>query len=299
MNASPTVFFLQILVSGLVVGSVYALVALGFVLIYKASDVINFAQGEFLLVGGYVSLTMMVAYKVPLLPAILLTLFFGVVVGTVVEKFVLRPLIGEPIISMIMATIGLSSALRGIIQMIWGTDTRTFPGIFPQEPVRFGQVVVSEVYLWSLGIALVLLVLFSLFFKFSTLGVAMRATADDQQASLSMGISVKRVFAVAWAISAMVSAIGGILLGNINGVNGSLAQIGLKVLPVAILGGLDSIPGAIIGGFTIGVLENLAGGYLDPLVGGGVKEVAPFVVLVVILMIKPFGLFGKEIIERV
>ena len=299
MNASPTVFFLQILVSGLVVGSVYALVALGFVLIYKASDVINFAQGEFLLVGGYVSLTMMVAYKVPLLPAILLTLFFGVVVGTVVEKFVLRPLIGEPIISMIMATIGLSSALRGIIQMIWGTDTRTFPGIFPQEPVRFGQVVVSEVYLWSLGIALVLLVLFSLFFKFSTMGVAMRATADDQQASLSMGISVKRVFAVAWAISAMVSAIGGILLGNINGVNGSLAQIGLKVLPVAILGGLDSIPGAIIGGFTIGVLENLAGGYLDPLVGGGVKEVAPFVVLVVILMIKPFGLFGKEIIERV
>lgn len=299
MNGSPAVFFLQILVSGLVIGSVYALVALGFVLIYKASDVINFAQGEFLLVGAYVSLTMMVAYKVPLFPAVLLTLVVGVIVGTLVEKFVLRPLIGEPIISMIMATIGLSSTLRGIIQMIWGTDTRTFPGIFPQEPARFGQVVVSEVYLWSLGIALVLLVLFSLFFKFSTMGVAMRATADDQQAALSMGISVKRVFAVAWGIAAVVSAIGGILLGNINGVNGSLAQIGLKVLPVAILGGLDSIPGAIIGGFTIGVLENLAGGYLDPLVGGGVKEVAPFAILVIILMIKPFGLFGKEIIERV
>jgi len=199
----------------------------------------------------------------------------------------------------IMATIGLSSLMRGIIQFIWGTDTRVFPPVFPQTPVRIGEVVVSQVYLWSLGLALLLLIIFALFFKFTITGIVMRAVADDQQAALSMGISVKRVFAITWAIAAVVAAVGGILLGNINGVNSSLAHLGLKVLPVAILGGLDSIPGAVIGGLIIGVLENLAGGYLDPIFGGGVKEVAPFVILVLILLIRPYGLFGKEIIERV
>ncbi|GAW92677.1 branched-chain amino acid ABC transporter permease [Calderihabitans maritimus] len=292
-------FFLQLLVSGLVVGAVYALVALGFVLIFKASDVINLAQGELLLVGAYVSLALMASYKLPFIAALVLTILFAVLLGMAIERVVLRHFIGEPIISVIMVTIGLSSVMRGVIQMIWGTETRTFPPLFPQEPVYFGPVVVSQVYLWSLGIALVLLVLFTLFFKYSSMGIAMRATADDQQAALSMGISVKVIFATAWAIAAVVSGIGGILLGNINGINSSLAHIGLKVLPVAILGGLDSIPGAIIGGFIIGVLESLAGGYLDPVFGGGVKEVAPFVVLVFILMIKPYGLFGKEEIERV
>ena len=163
---------------------------------------------------------------------------------------------------------------------------------------------VSEVYLWSFGLSFVLLAIFSVFFRFSKYGVAMRAVADDQSAALSMGISVKVVFALAWVIAAVVSAIGGVLLGTINGINISLTSFGLKVLPVAILGGLDSIPGAIIGGLTIGVLENLSGGYLDPFLqqigwGGGMKEVAPFLFLVVILMIRPYGLFGKEIIERV
>ncbi|MDI6709322.1 MAG: branched-chain amino acid ABC transporter permease [Thermoanaerobacterales bacterium] len=292
-------FFLQLVVSGLVVGSVYALVALGFVLIYKSSDVINFAQGEFLLVGAYVSLALVAGYKVPFLPAVLLTLLGCVLLGVVVERLVLRPFIGEPVISMIMATIGLSSLMRGVIQVIWGTDTRTFPPIFPVEPVHLGGVVVSQVYLWSLGLALGLLALFTLFFKYSSTGIVMRAAADDQTAALSMGISVKRVFAITWAIAAVVAAIGGILLGNINGVNPTLASIGLKVLPVAILGGLDSVSGAIVGGFAIGLIESLAGGYLDPIVGGGVKDVTPFVVLVIVLMLRPYGLFGKEIIERV
>ena len=293
------IFLLELVITGLVVGSVYALVALGFALIYKASDVINFAQGELLLVGAYVTLVLVVTYQVPFLAALAISLLVSGVLGILIERLVLRPFIGEPVISVIMATIGLSSALRGLIQVIWGTDTRTFPLIFPQAPVQLGPVAVSQVYLWSLAAALVLLGLFTLFFKYSTFGVAMRATADDQQAALSMGISVKFTFALAWSIAAVVSTIGGVLLGNINGVNPSLGTIGLKMLPVAILGGLDSIPGAIIGGFAIAVLENIAGGYLDPLVGGGVKDVAPFVVLVVILMLKPYGLFGKEIIERV
>ena len=293
------IFLLELVITGLVVGSVYALVALGFVLIYKASDVINFAQGELLLVGAYVTLLLVVTYKVPFLAALAISLLVSGVLGILIERLVLRPFIGEPVISVIMATIGLSSALRGLIQVIWGTDTRTFPLIFPQAPVQLGPVAVSQVYLWSLAAALVLLGLFTLFFKYSTFGIAMRATADDQQAALSMGISVKFTFALAWSIAAVVSTVGGVLLGNINGVNPSLGTIGLKMLPVAILGGLDSIPGAIVGGFVIAVLENIAGGYLDPLVGGGVKDVAPFVVLVVILMLKPYGLFGKEIIERV
>ncbi|MDG4657485.1 branched-chain amino acid ABC transporter permease [Ectobacillus antri] len=292
-------FFLQILVTGLVIGSIYALVALGFVLIYKSSDAINFAQGEFLLVGTYICLTLVTAYNIPFIAALIMTLLFSAVLGLVVERVVLRPFIGEPVISMIMATIGLSSILAGIVHVVWGHETRVFPKVFPEGTVKIGTIVVAPVYIWSFFIVLVLLGAFTLFFKYSKMGIAMRATADDQQAALSMGISVKTVFAVAWAIAAVVSAVGGVLLGNINGVNSSLALIGLKVLPVAILGGLDSIPGAIAGGFIIGVIESMTGAYLDPYFGGGLKEVVPFIVLVFILMFKPYGLFGKREIERV
>lgn len=291
--------FVQLTVSGLVLGSIYALIALGFVLIYKSSDAINFAQGELMLIGTYVALTLVASYHVPFLIAFLITLAFSAALGLLVERVVLRPFIGEPILSMIMATIGLSSLLGGVVHVIWGTDTRVFPTVFPDTPLNLGGIVISPVYLWSLVIVFILLGLFSLFFKYSKMGIAMRACADDQSASLSMGISVKKVFAATWAISAMVSSVGGILLANINGVNSSLSSIGLKVLPVAILGGLDSIPGAIIGGFIIGILEGWAGGYVDQLVGGGVKEVIPFVILVLILMVKPYGLFGKKEIERV
>jgi len=292
-------FFLQMLVTGIVVGSVYALVALGFVLIYKSSDAINFAQGEFLLVGTYVCLTLVASYDIPFIAAILITLVFSAALGLVVERIVLRPFIGKPVISMIMATIGLASVMAGIVHIIWGHETRVYPKVFSDKPLQLGDVVIAPVYAWALIIVVIMLVIFTLFFKYSKLGIAMRATADDQQAALSMGISVKTIFAVAWAIAAIVSAVGGVLLGNINGVNSSLSTIGLKVLPVAILGGLDSIPGAIIGGILIGIIESLTGGYLDPLVGGGLKEVIPFIILVLILMFKPYGLFGKKEIERV
>jgi branched-chain amino acid transport system permease protein len=293
-------FFLQLAINGLVVGSIYALVAMGFVIIYKSTSVLNFAQGEFLLLGAYVSLVLLTRYHVPFYATVLLTLGFAVVLGLAIERLILRPMIGEPVVSVIMVTLGLSSILRAVVQGIWGTDTRPFPEIFPSAPVMIGSVPVSRAYAWSLGCVVVLLVLFSLFFKYSRFGIAMRATAFSQQVALSMGISVRRMFALAWAIAAAVSAIGGILLGAVRtGVDQSLALIGLKVLPVVILGGLDSILGAIVGGLLIGVLENLAGGYLDPVFGGGVKEVAPFVILVSILMIKPYGLFGKVHIERV
>jgi branched-chain amino acid transport system permease protein len=292
--------FLQLVLNGLVIGSIYALVGLGFVVIYKSSSILNFAQGELLMLGAYVCLAVMTSAKVPFLPAFLLTLAFSVVLGIALERLLLRPMIGEPVISVIMLTLGLSSVLKAIVQGIWGTDTRPYPELFPTTPVRIGPLPVSQGYLYSVGSVAVLLLLFSLFFRYTRAGIAMRATAFSQQVALSMGISVKRIFALSWSIAAVVSAVGGVLLGGVRGgVDGAFALFGLKVIPVVILGGLDSVLGAIVGGLVMGVLENLSGGYLDPIFGGGVKEVAPFIALVAILTFKPYGLFGKVKIERV
>lgn len=292
-------FFLQLLINGLVTGSIYAMVALGFVLIYKATGILNFAQGELVLVGAYVCWCLVVQFHLPFLAAFVLTLIFAILLGLLLERCFLRPMIGEPIISVIMLTIGLADLLRAIVQAIWSTDTRVFPQVFPSAPVHLGNFAISQVYLWSSICALFFLIIFTLFFKFSKTGIAMRAVADDQLAAQSLGISIKKVFAMAWCISAVVSAIGGVLLGNINGINSSLSFIGLKVFPCVILGGLDSVPGAIIGGLTVGVLESLSGGYLDQYVGGGIKDVFPFVILIIILMVKPYGLFGTEEVERI
>ena len=293
-------FFLQLVLNGLVIGSIYALVGLGFVIIYKSSSILNFAQGEFLMLGAYVCLAVFSTSKVPLAIAFVLTLGFSAILGVLMERVLLRPMIGEPVISVIMLTLGLSSILKAVVQAIWGTDTRPYPDIFPTAPVHIGPLPVSQGYLYSLASVVVLLVLFTAFFRLTRAGIAMRATAFSQQVALSMGISVKHMFALAWSIAAVVSAVGGVLLGGVRGgVDGAFALFGLKVIPVVILGGLDSIAGAIVGGFIMGILENLSGGYLDPIFGGGVKEVAPFIALVAILAVKPFGLFGKLKIERV
>lgn len=292
-------FFLQMLTNGIVVGSIYGLVALGFVLIYRSSGALNLANGEFVLFGPYICLVLMTSYNVPFYIALIITLIVSGILGLIVERLVVRPLQHAPAISVIMATLGLASLLAGAIHMIWGHGTKTFPQVFPATPVRFAGVIVTPVYLWSFVIVMALLVVFSLFFKYSKMGLAMRAVADDQQAALSMGMSIKFVLAVTWAIASMVAAIGGVLLGNISGVSPMMSTIGLTVLPVVILGGLDSVLGAIVGGFLIGIIQNIAGGYLDPLVGGGLKEVVPFIIVMIILMIKPYGLFGSKGIERV
>jgi branched-chain amino acid transport system permease protein len=260
-------FFLQLVLNGLVIGSIYALVA---------------------------------AHHVPLWAALLLTLAFFGGMGVLLERVLLRRMIGEPIISVIMLTLGLASILKAIVQGIWGVETMPYPRIFPSDPVMIGPLPVSQGYLWSMASVAVLLVALSAFFKYTRAGIAMRATAFSQQVALSMGISVKHIFALTWSIAAIVSAIGGVLLGGIRGgVDGGFALFGLKVIPVVILGGLDSVLGAIVGGLVMGILENLSGGYLDPVFGGGVKEVAPFIALVAILAVKPYGLFGKVKIERV
>jgi branched-chain amino acid transport system permease protein len=292
--------FLQLIVTGLVIGSVYALVAMGFALIYKSTSIINFAQGEFVLVGGYVCLWLYSDMGLPIVVAFIISMMIAVLMGVMLERLILRPMIGEPIISVIMVTIALAAVLKALVTILWSTQIRVFdPPIFSQKALEFGAVRVSEVYLWTIGFAFLFLAVFAAFFKFTRVGISMRAVANDQQVAQSMGISVKRVFAISWSIGALVSAVGGILVGNINGVNITLSDFGLKVFPAVILGGLESIGGAIIGGLTIGVLENIMGSYLDVYLGGGVKEIAPFIVLILILMIKPYGLFGIKEIERV
>ncbi|MCP4575734.1 MAG: branched-chain amino acid ABC transporter permease [Deltaproteobacteria bacterium] len=288
---------MQFLMSGLSMGSIYALVALGFVLIYKSTSILNLAQGEFLMVGAYFCLSMTLDFGLGFVASFLLTMVFSVILGLAVERLVLRPLIGEPIISVIMVTLGLTYIMRGLVIMIWGNDIRQF-NIFPAQPIDFWGVKLTYLYLYSMGISFALLIFFAIFFKYARTGVFMRAVADHQTAAQSMGISVKKVFAMSWCIAAVVSSIGGILVGNIAGVGVDLSYIGLKVLPAVILGGLDSILGAIIGGLIVGVLEFLSAGYLDPYIPA-INEVFPFIVLVLVLMIKPYGLFGIEEIERV
>jgi branched-chain amino acid transport system permease protein len=287
--------FIQLTLTGLTNGAILALAALGFVLIYKASDVINFAQGEFLLVGGYVIYAMIGQFGLVWPIAMVVTIVVAIGLGIVVERLVLRPLIGEPIISVIMVTIGLSSLLKAIVSTIWGNLPRAFPPFIPTTPVKILGATIGADRLWAIAIAIMMLGSFTYFFRRSKEGIAMRAVADDQQAALSMGISVKKIFAWAWSIAAISAAIGGALVANIVGVSQELSHFGLRVFPVVILGGLDSIPGAIIGGIIIGLLETYTGGYI----GNGLNQVVPFIVLILILMVRPYGLFGQEIIERV
>ncbi len=290
--------FLQLTLTGLTNGSIYALVALGFVLIYKASDVINFAQGDFMLVGAFITYGLIVQVGIPWSISILLAIVFAVILGMIVERLVLRPMIGEPIISVIMVTIGLSSLLRAIVTSIWGTLGRQFPAFLPSQPVQIGSAVVPADRLIAMGLVVVLLIIFTLFFRYSKQGIAMRATADDQQAALSMGISVQRVFAMAWSIAAVTAVLAGIIVANITELSFfAITAVGLYVFPVVILGGLDSIPGAIVGGVIIGLLQAYVAGYSPSHLA--LATVVPFIVLILILMVKPYGLFGEERIERV
>jgi len=290
--------FLQLLVSGIAVGGIYALIALGFVLIYKATSIINFATGEFMMIGAYIFYSAAVLAGWPPVPAFLVVLGGAALLGMVVEFAILRHMLGQPTISIVMVTIGLSSILTGLAEIIWSSDFKSFPPLFPRAPIIIGEVVIRSNLFWGFVVAMAVVVVFALFFKYSKFGVAMRATAGDQLASYSMGIDVRVMFSVAWAFGAVAAALGGLIIGNIGGIQPNLGHIGLKIFPVVILGGLDSIGGAVLGGFIVGVVENFAGGYLDPYVGGGVKDVAPFVILVLILLVRPYGLFGREEIER-
>ncbi len=339
--------FVRYTYNGIAEGAILALVSVGLVLIYKATDVINFAHGEFMMLGAYIAYEMLVEFKVSflgidrlgLVPALIAAAVIMGLLGILVERLVLRPLVGEPVISVIMVTIGLSSIIHAGVGLQWGTDAKTWqvrdtaladgvlaqvPELFPQDseirrdletgayereiegsrrPVRFQY---DKVYIVLIVSVVILALIF--FFKYSKQGIAMRATADDQQASLSMGISVKRIFAITWSIAAMTAGIAGLIVADTGGgAKTDIPGVGLRAFPVIILGGLDSIAGAIVGGLMIGLLEQYAVGYIDPLLqenfaslaSASTKNVVPYLVLIVILMFKPYGLFGQKRIERV
>ena len=266
-------------------------------MIFKSSSVLNFAHGELLAIGAFLFLVLSSSLRLPIALAFLLTLIGSFTLGFIIERLFLRPLIGEALIQVIMLTVGLSAMFKGLMLFFFGGDIHDYPRFLPDGlALNWGAIEVPSVYVASFIIGILFLILFGFFFKFSSQGIYMRSVADNQPAALSLGVHVKRVFALSWAIAALVAAMSGIVLGIINGVNvHNLTVIGLKVFPVVILGGLDSIGGAILGGIIIGLLETFTGGYIST----SLREIVPYIVLVFILIVKPYGLFGQVEIERV
>ena len=292
-------FTLVLLTNGVMIGLMYSLIALGFVLIYKATDAINFAQGEFVMFAGFIAAGAADLAGAPFWVSALLAISGMVVLGFGLERVVLRPMIGRPVIAVVMATIGLADVLRGTATMAFGAGTRVIDMPISDEPIDLGLVRVPPIQLLGAGVSLVFLAAFTWFFLRSRVGIAMRAVADSQQVAMAVGIDVRRYFALAWAMAGIVSALGGVVWGAMLSVDNQLALVGLKVFPVVILGGLDSVIGAVVGGLIVGVTENLAAGYLDPYVGGGTKDFAPYLLMILVLMIRPEGIFGRRRIERV
>jgi len=290
-------FFFQILINGLSIGFTYALAALGFVMIFKSSSVLNFAHGGLMAIGAFVFLVLSTWAKLPIWLSFLVTLVGCFSLGFLIERFFLRPLIGEALIEVIMLTLGLFIMFRGLLLFIFGGDTHSYVEFLPPAlTFHLGNVEIPGVYVATFIIGLIFLGLFGFFFKYSSQGIYMRSVADNQPAAMALGVHVRRVFALSWAIAALVCAMSGIVIGIITGINvHEVSNIGIKVFPVVILGGLDSIGGAILGGIIIGLLETFTGGYLST----SLREVIPYIVLIFILMVKPYGLFGLVEIERV
>jgi branched-chain amino acid transport system permease protein len=295
-------YFFQLVVSGFVVGSIYALSGLGFVLIYKSSRVLNIAHGQIIAAGAFITYALTAWCHFPIYVSFPLSMVITFFLAMSVERVFLRRLIGEPIISVIMVTIGLMSILDGLIYLTpFGTENFSFPPFLPKTPISFAGVSISWTQMVGLVVTCSMIAGFSWFFKRSTLGISMRAVSDDQMAAMSIGISVPRVFGLAWATAGLSAAAAGGIIGNITGLNfETLHAFGIIVFPVVILGGLDSIMGAVVAGIIMGLIQQFAGGYLDGNWGlNGTGEVMPYIILLVILLFKPHGLFGIHEIERV
>lgn len=288
-------FTLILLCNGLLVGMMYALIALGFVLLYKATEAFNFAQGEFVMFGGFIAAAAatLVSFWLAALIAVagMIVLCFGL-------ERVLRPMMGRSVIAVIMATIGVAAVLRGAATLIFGAGTRVLDMPIRQAPYFIGPVMLPPTDVVGAIVSVVFFAVFTWLFLGTRMGLAMRAVADNQQVASAMGIDVRRYAAFAWAITGIVSALGGAIWGSLLGVDNQLALLGLKVFPVVILGGFESIAGAIVGGLIVGVVESLSAGYLDPLVGGGTKNFTPYLLMIAMLMVRPYGLFGRGLIQR-
>ena len=284
----------QFLLNGIMVGGIYALIALGLVMIYKSTRIFNFAVGDLIMVGGFIAWEFMNAGAPPLL-AIILAIGVGAMIGLFIERFTLRPMIGQPVLAAIMVTLAISYLLKGITLLIWGGHPKIFPRFLPGKLIRMGTLFLSNELLWTFAATLLAFALLALFYKFSKVGLDMRATAEDHQLAQARGISVRRIFAISWAFAGMTAVVGGVFLGLKLSLNLPLADVGLKSFAAVIFGGLESIPGALLGGLAVGILEDLMGGLIDP----SMKEITAYVVLLGVLVFRTEGLFGLKRIERI
>jgi branched-chain amino acid transport system permease protein len=293
-------FLLQLVVTGFAQGMIYALIAIGFVIILKCSEVFNIAQGHFVLIGGYLGYTFLVPLGLPIWAALGLAIVTAILMGLAIERFTLRPLLGQPVLAVVMVTIGLATILGGLATLFWGAEYKPYHGLLPSISLKIGAISVPSESLIGLIVSVICVVLLMLLFRYTKIGLAMRATAEDLQVVQSLGIKATTVYAVSWVIACVVGVIGGILLGGVSGAHIELANIGIKTFAVVLLGGVNSIGGAILAGIILGMLENVAAGYLDPLLpGGGLAQVFPFIVMIIVLIFRPYGLFGLVRIERI
>lgn len=293
-------FLLQLGVTGFALGMVYALIAIGFVIILKCSEAFNIAQGHFVMIGGYLGYTFLVTFGLPIWASLLMAIGTATIMGLVIERLTLRPLVGQPVLAVIMMTIALSTVFEGLATLIWGGEYKTYHGVLPTVTLRLGELSIPSETTIGMIVSMVTVAILMLLFRYTKIGLAMRATADDIQVVQSAGIRVTTVYAFSWVIACVVGVIGGILLGGVSGVMIPLAEVGIKAFAVVLLGGVNSIGGAIVAGIILGVLENVAAGYLDPLLpGGGLANVFPFIVIIIVLIIRPYGLFGLAEIERI
>jgi branched-chain amino acid transport system permease protein len=294
-------YFFQLVVTGLSLGMMYALVGISFVIIFKCSQAFNVASGQIVMLGGYIGYTFLIPFKLPVWAAIIASIAVAIVLGLVIERLALRPLLGQPALAIVMMTVALAGVLDGVAILGWGGEYLTYHDSLPEISLQLGSVSVSPSSVLAIIVSVIIVAILIFVFRFTKIGLAMRATAEDEQVTRSLGIKATTVYALVWAIACVVGVIAGVLLGGVSGVSPPLSEIGLKALAVVILGGMDSIGGAIFAGIILGILENLAAGYLDPLMpsGGGLATVFPFLVMLAVLVFKPHGLFGLKRIERV
>jgi branched-chain amino acid transport system permease protein len=292
--------FLQLLVHGIMIGGMYSLIALGLVLVYKSSRVLNLAYGSFLMILAWLCWSFADQLSLPIWLSVLLVLAVASLAGLSVERIILRPLIGHSTVAIIIVTLALGYLLEGIAIMIWGARTRGMPEFISGDAFWLGPVSIPQQYVFAFGMAMLLAALLFMFVRYTKLGLGMQIASENQQLARSLGISVKNIFAETWVFALVIAAIAGILYASLHAVSNYNAIVGLnKALPVIILGGLESLPGALVGGLIVGVVESIGGGYIDPLVGGGFSDVIPLIVMLLILLVKPYGIFGRVRIERI
>lgn len=288
-------YFLNLLMSGLVIGSLYGLIAMGFAMVYRATGMVNFAVGEVMMMTAYISYNLAQVPGLGFTGVFLAMLPISMLLGWVIERVFIRPMLGEPMFSRVMVTIGLAVVIRSAVILIWGVEPQPYPRLLGDEVISLGGLALYPGQIFSLCILALLCLVMWAFFRHSRVGIAMRATSNNETTALLMGINVNRISGIAWALSSFFSAMAGLAFCLMFALEPEVSQMGLRGFPATILGGLDSVVGGAFGGLVIGVAENMAGGYL----GRGLKEIAGFVLIVVVLMVKPYGLFGQREIERV